>query len=148
MPNHLDNQLCFLLYATSKEIIRQYTSLLKPYDLTYTGYIALLALEDDEQITVKELGQRLFLDSGTLTPVLKKLEATGYVCRERSKEDERQMKIYLTKVGIEVRQKLPEVSRQVMKQTNISEQQYMQLKIVLQDILQCDLPIKDEKLGK
>ncbi|MFC9542502.1 MarR family winged helix-turn-helix transcriptional regulator [Lysinibacillus sp. NPDC056959] len=148
MPNHLDNQLCFLLYATSKEIIRQYTSLLKPYDLTYTGYIALLALEDDEQITVKELGQRLFLDSGTLTPVLKKLEVTGYVCRERSKEDERQMKIYLTKAGIEVRQKLPEVSRQVMKQTNISEQQYMQLKIVLQDILQCDLPIKDEKLGK
>ncbi|MEQ6357178.1 MarR family transcriptional regulator [Lysinibacillus sp. M3] len=148
MPNHLDNQLCFLLYATSKEIIRQYTSLLKPYDLTYTGYIALLALEDDEQITVKELGQRLFLDSGTLTPVLKKLEATGYVCRERSKEDERQMKIYLTKVGIEVRQKLPEVSRQVMKQTNISEHQYMQLKIVLQDILQCDLPIKDEKLEK
>lgn len=138
MPNHLDNQLCFLLYATSKEIIRQYTSLLKPYDLTYTGYIALLALEDDEQITVKELGQRLFLDSGTLTPVLKKLEVTGYVRRERSKEDERQMKIYLTKAGIEVRQKLPEVSRQVMKQTNISEQQYMQLKIVLQDILQCD----------
>jgi len=148
MQNHLDNQLCFLLYATSKEIIRQYTSLLKPYDLTYTGYIALLALEDDEQITVKELGQRLFLDSGTLTPVLKKLEVTGYVRRERSKEDERQMKIYLTKAGIEVRQKLPEVSRQVMKQTNISEQQYMQLKIVLQDILQCDLPIKDEKLGK
>lgn len=138
MPNHLDNQLCFLLYATSKEIIRQYTSLLKPYDLTYTGYIALLALEDDEQITVKELGQRLFLDSGTLTPVLKKLEVTGYVRRERSKEDERQMKIYLTKAGIEVRQKLPEVSRQVMKQTNISEQQYMQLKIVLQDILKCD----------
>lgn len=148
MPNHLDNQLCFLLYATSKEIIRQYTMLLKPYDLTYTGYIALLALEEDEQITVKELGQRLFLDSGTLTPVLKKLEVTGYVRRERSKEDERQMKIYLTKSGIEVRQKLTEVSRQVMKRTNISEQQYMQLKNVLQDILQSDLPIKDEKLEK
>ncbi|MFE3577511.1 MarR family winged helix-turn-helix transcriptional regulator [Lysinibacillus sp. NPDC059133] len=148
MPNHLDNQLCFLLYATSKEIIRQYTMLLKPYDLTYTGYIAILALEDDEQITVKELGQRLFLDSGTLTPVLKKLEVTGYVRRERSKEDERQMKIYLTKAGIEVRQKLPEVSHQVMNQTNISEQQYMQLKIVLRDILQNDLPMKDEKQGK
>jgi len=148
MPDHLDNQLCFLLYATSKEIIRQYTMLLKPYDLTYTGYIAILALEDDERITVKELGKRLFLDSGTLTPVLKKLEATGYVLRERSKEDERQMQIYLTKVGIEVRQKLPEVSRQVMKQLNITEQQYMQLKNVLQDVLQNDLPIKDEKLGK
>ncbi|MFJ8462114.1 MarR family winged helix-turn-helix transcriptional regulator [Lysinibacillus xylanilyticus] len=143
MPYHLDNQLCFLLYATSKEIIRQYTMLLKPYDLTYTGYIAVLAIEDDERITVKELGQRLFLDSGTLTPVLKKLEVTGYVRRERSKEDERQMQIYLTKAGIEVRQKLPEVSRQVMKKTNISEQQYVQLRNVLQDILQNDCPIKD-----
>ncbi|MGE7674438.1 MarR family winged helix-turn-helix transcriptional regulator [Lysinibacillus sp. NPDC094403] len=148
MPIHLDNQLCFLLYATSKETIRQYTTLLKPYDLTYTGYIAILALEDDEQITVKELGQRLFLDSGTLTPVLKKLEVKGYVRRDRSKEDERQMQIYLTKAGIEVRQKLPEVSRQVMKQLNITEQQYRQLRNVLQDILQNDLPINDEKLGK
>ncbi|AUS86654.1 MULTISPECIES: MarR family winged helix-turn-helix transcriptional regulator [Lysinibacillus] len=144
MPNHLDNQLCFLLYATSKEITRQYTLLLKPYDLTYTGYITLLALEENEQITVKELGQRLFLDSGTLTPLLKKLEAKNYICRERSKEDERLMKIYLTKEGVDVRRKLPEVSRQVMKQSNISEQQFVQLKNVLQDIVYNDWKIKDE----
>nr|WP_231595719.1 MarR family transcriptional regulator [Lysinibacillus sp. LK3] len=144
MPNHLDNQLCFLLYATSKEITRQYTLLLKPYDLTYTGYITLLALEGNEQITVKELGQRLFLDSGTLTPLLKKLEAKNYIYRERSKEDERLMKIYLTKEGVDVRRKLPEVSRQVMKQSNISEQQFVQLKNVLQDIVYNDWKIKDE----
>ncbi|EFI68448.1 organic hydroperoxide resistance transcriptional regulator [Lysinibacillus fusiformis ZC1] len=144
MPNHLDNQLCFLLYATSKEITRQYTLLLKPYDLTYTGYITLLALEENEQITVKELGQRLFLDSGTLTPLLKKLESKNYICRERSKEDERLMKIYLTKEGLDVRRKLPEVSRQVMKQSNISEQQFVQLKNVLQDIVYNDWKIKDE----
>lgn len=143
MPNHLDNQLCFLLYATSKEIIRQYTLLLKPYDLTYTGYITLLALEENEQITVKELGQRLFLDSGTLTPLLKKLEGKGYICRERSKDDERLMKIYLTKEGNNVRCQLPEVARQVMKQSNISEQQFLQLKNVLQDIVYNDLSSKD-----
>ncbi|WP_445477559.1 MarR family winged helix-turn-helix transcriptional regulator [Lysinibacillus irui] len=143
MPNHLDNQLCFLLYATSKEIIRQYTLLLKPYDLTYTGYITLLALEENEQITVKELGQRLFLDSGTLTPLLKKLEGKGYICRERSKDDERLMKIYLTKEGSNVRCQLPEVSRQVMKQSNISEQQFLQLKNVLQDIVYNDLSSND-----
>lgn len=143
MPNHLDNQLCFLLYATSKEIIRQYTLLLKPYDLTYTGYITLLAIEENEQITVKELGQRLFLDSGTLTPLLKKLEGKGYICRERSKDDERLMKIYLTKEGSNVRCQLPEVSRQVMKQSNISEQQFLQLKNVLQDIVYNDLSSKD-----
>ncbi|MCT6925847.1 MarR family transcriptional regulator [Metasolibacillus sp.] len=135
MPKHLDNQLCFLLYVTSKEIIRQYTLLLKPYDLTYTGYITLLALGENEQITVKELGQRLFLDSGTLTPLLKKLEAKGYICRERSKQDERLMKIYLTEEGRHVRRELPAVSHQVMKQSNISEQQFIQLKNVLQDIL-------------
>ena len=143
MPNHLDNQLCFLLYATSKEIIRQYTLLLKPYDLTYTGYITLLALEENEQITVKELGQRLFLDSGTLTPLLKKLEGKGFICRERSKDDERLMKIYLTKEGSNVRCQLPEVSRQVMKQSNISEQQFLQLKNVIQDIVYNDLSSKD-----
>jgi len=117
---------------------------LKPYDLTYTGYITLLALEENEQITVKELGQRLFLDSGTLTPLLKKLEAKGYICRERSKNDERQMQIYLTKEGSNVRRKLPEVSRQVMKQSKISEQQFIQLKNVLQDIIHNDWKIKDE----
>ncbi|MEK8198603.1 MarR family winged helix-turn-helix transcriptional regulator [Lysinibacillus sp. FSL M8-0134] len=143
MPNHLDNQLCFLLYATSKEIIRQYTLLLKPYDLTYTGYITLLALEENEQITVKELGQRLFLDSGTLTPLLKKLEGKGYICRERSKDDERLMKIFLTKEGSNVRCQLPEVSRQVLKQSNISEQQFLQLKNVLQDIVYNDSSSKD-----
>lgn len=143
MPNHLDNQLCFLLYATSKEIIRQYTLLLKPYDLTYTGYITLLALEENEQITVKELGQRLFLDSGTLTPLLKKLEGKGYICRERSKDDERLMKIFLTKEGSNIRCQLPEVSRQVMKQSNISEQQFLQLKNVLQDIVYNDSSSKD-----
>ena len=144
MSNHLDNQLCFLLYATSKEIIRHYTLLLKPYDLTYTGYITILALEENEQITVKELGQRLFLDSGTLTPLLKKLEVKGYICRERSKDDERQMQIYLTEAGNDVRRKLPEVSRQVMQQSNISEQQFIQLKNVLQDIIHNDWNMKEK----
>ena len=77
MSNYLENQLCFLLYVSSKEIIRQYTTLLKPYNLTYTGFITMLAIEDDEQLTVKELGSRLYLDSGTLTPLLKKLEEKG-----------------------------------------------------------------------
>jgi len=93
---------------------------------------------------VKELGQRLFLDSGTLTPLLKKLEAKGYICRERSKDDERQMQIYLTEEGNKVRRKLPEVSRQVMKQSNISEQQFIQLKNVLQDIIHNDWALKDK----
>lgn len=70
----LDDQLCFLLYVSSKEVIKEYTSRLKAYDLTYTGYITLLAIPLDESISIKDLGKKLFLDSGTLTPLTKKLK--------------------------------------------------------------------------
>ncbi|MBP5272403.1 MAG: MarR family transcriptional regulator, partial [Clostridia bacterium] len=77
----LDNQLCFSLYVCSKEVIKRYKPLLEPYGLTYTGYITMMALWEKDNVNVKELGSRLFLDSGTLTPLLKKLEAQGYVER-------------------------------------------------------------------
>jgi DNA-binding MarR family transcriptional regulator len=95
----LENQLCFSLYVCSKEIIRQYKPLLDPYGLTYTGYIILMALWEEDEITIKNLGKKLFLDSGTLTPLLKKLEAQGYVNRNRSQKDERNVYISLTKEG-------------------------------------------------
>ncbi|NLY47730.1 MAG: MarR family transcriptional regulator [Clostridiales bacterium] len=95
----LDNQLCFSLYVCSKEIIRQYKPLLDPYGLTYTGYIILMALWEEDGITIKDLGERLYLDSGTLTPLLKKLESQGYITRSRSKKDERNVYITLTKKG-------------------------------------------------
>jgi len=95
----LDNQLCFSLYVCSKEIIRQYKPLLDPYGLTYTGYIILMAIWEEDGITIKDLGERLYLDSGTLTPLLKKLESQGYITRSRSKKDERNVYITLTKKG-------------------------------------------------
>jgi len=95
----LDNQLCFSLYVCSKEIIKKYKPLLDPYNLTYTGYIILMALWEKDDITVKELGTHLYLDSGTLTPMLKKLEAQDYVSRIRSSSDERNVFIKLTLKG-------------------------------------------------
>jgi len=95
----LDNQLCFSLYVCSKEIIKKYKSLLDPYGLTYTGYIIMLALWEKDNITVKDLGKRLFLDSGTLTPMLKKLEAKDYIKRIRSSSDERNVFIQLSTKG-------------------------------------------------
>jgi DNA-binding MarR family transcriptional regulator len=95
----LDNQLCFSLYVCSKEIIRKYKPLLDPYGLTYTGYIILMALWEEDNITVKNLGKRLYLDSGTLTPMLKKLEALGHISRSRGEEDERNVYITLTDQG-------------------------------------------------
>lgn len=77
--SYLSKQLCFLFYVSSKEIIKKYTDYLKEYGLTYTGYIVLMAIEDDEKLNIKKLGERVFLDSGTLTPLLKKLEKKNYV---------------------------------------------------------------------
>jgi MarR family transcriptional regulator, organic hydroperoxide resistance regulator len=95
----LDNQLCFSLYVCSKEIIKKYKNLLDPYGLTYTGYIIMMALWEKDDVTVKELGRRLYLDSGTLTPMLKKLEALEYIKRIRSSSDERNVYIQLAPKG-------------------------------------------------
>ena len=95
----LENQLCFRLYSASKEIVRRYKPYLDPLGLTYTQYITMMALWEEGQLTVKELGKRLRLDSSTLTPLLKKLETAGYVARERSKTDERVVTVSLTDEG-------------------------------------------------
>ena len=88
----LENQLCFPLYACSKEIVRKYKPFLDELDLTYTQYIAMMVLWEHRQISVKDMGALLYLDSGTLTPVLKKLEQKGYLVRARDSEDERVLK--------------------------------------------------------
>jgi len=95
----LDNQLCFALYVCSKEIIKKYKPILEPLGLTYTGYITMLALWEEDGLTVKDLGNKLYLDSGTLTPLLKKLEAQDYITRIRSSNDERNVVISLTEKG-------------------------------------------------
>ena len=109
----LDNQLCFALYVCSKEIIKKYKPLLEPFGLTYTGYITMLVLWEQDGLTVKELGERLFLDSGTLTPVLKKLEASGFVERNRNKDDERSVTITLTAKGKRTQESALSIPRQM-----------------------------------
>ncbi|MBE6835268.1 MAG: MarR family transcriptional regulator [Ruminococcaceae bacterium] len=101
----LDNQLCFPLYACSKEIVRMYKPFLDDIDLTYTQYITMMVMWEVEEINVKSLGERLYLDSGTLTPLLKKLEAKGYILRSRSKTDERNLIVSLTDEGRKLRDK-------------------------------------------
>ena len=96
----LENQLCFPLYVCSKEIVRRYKPFLDELDITYTQYITLMALWDKGSLSVKELGKILFLDSGTLTPLLKTLESKGFVVRSRDKEDERNVIISLTDEGM------------------------------------------------
>lgn len=95
----LDNQFCFVLYAASRKMIQQYAPMLKALDLTYTQYIVLMLLWEHQALPVKKLGEYLLLDTGTLTPLLKKLETKELVTRARSKEDERSVLIELTDRG-------------------------------------------------
>ena len=108
-PLKLENQICFPLYVCAKEVIRRYKPILDELDLTYTQYIAMMALWEDRSMNVKELGHRLCLDSGTLTPVLKTLEKKGLVNRTRSEEDERVVIITVTAEGMALREQAAEL---------------------------------------
>ena len=116
----LDNQLCFALYVSSKEIIRRYKPLLEPLHLTYTGYITMMALWEKDDISVKELGNRLTLDSGTLTPLLKKLESLSYIERIRSGADERSVHIRLTEAGRSLKAKAASIPEQMICSAGLS----------------------------
>jgi len=111
----LENQLCFPLYACSKEIVRRYIPLLEKLDLTYTQYIVMMVLWDKQEMNVKELGEKLYLDSGTLTPLLKKLETKKYITRTRNKDDERNLVIKITKSGMDLRKKAKNVPLELGK---------------------------------
>ena len=107
----LENQLCFPLYVCSKEIVRRYKPYLDELNLTYTQYIAMMVLWEEREVTVTELGKQLFLDSGTLTPLLKKLEQKGFVTRKRMESDERNVCISITDKGDRLKEeavKIPE----------------------------------------
>lgn len=109
----LRNQLCFPLYAASKEVVRRYTPLLEAIDLTYTQYIAIMVLWEKEEVSAKALGDALFLDSGTLTPVLKSLEHKGYIARCRKETDERVLLCRLTDAGRALREKALHVPHEI-----------------------------------
>ena len=101
----LSSQLCFPLYACAKEIVKKYKPFLDELDLTYTQYITMMVMWENEKVNVKELGELLYLDSGTLTPVLKKLEQKKFIDRSRDKDDERVLNVTLTDSGRELKDK-------------------------------------------
>lgn len=109
----LENQLCFPLYACAKEIVRAYKPYLERLDITYTQYITMMVLWEHRELRVKEVGERLFLDSGTLTPVLKKLEEKGFVTRRRSDTDERDVIVALTKGGEALKKKAANIPQKI-----------------------------------
>lgn len=119
----LENQLCFPIYLCSKEIIRRYTPYLSHIDLTYTQYIVMLYLWEREKTNVKELGNTILLDSSTLTPLLKKLETKGYIKRNRSKDDERNLIVELTKKGEDLKDKALDIPKEIGKCINLEKEE-------------------------
>ena len=109
----LENQLCFPLYAAARAVVGKYGPLLKDLGLTYTQYIVMMVLWENDGVSVRSLGEKLHLDSGTLTPLLKKLESIGYVTRKRSEEDERVVLVSLTETGRGLKEKAAEVPGEV-----------------------------------
>lgn len=109
----LENQLCFPLYVCAKEIVKRYKPFLDEIDLTYTQYITMMVLWEHKEMNVKELGSYLFLDSGTLTPVLKKLEQKGYITRARSDKDERVLNVAITDKGELLKEKAVDIPAKI-----------------------------------
>lgn len=109
----LDRQLCFPLYAVSKEIVKRYKPFLDEIDLTYTQYITMMVLWEEREISVKDLGNKLFLDSGTMTPVLKTLEKKGYILRRRSEDDERIVFATATELGMALRERAVSIPEKI-----------------------------------
>ncbi|MDU4891543.1 MAG: MarR family transcriptional regulator [Clostridium sp.] len=133
----LENQICFALYAASREVIKLYKPILDKHNLTYTQYVAMIVLWEKEQMTVKEIGQRLHLDSGTLTPLLKKLEQRGLITRHRDVNDDRVVIVNLTEEGIKLKSEILDVPGEVFCKMNISKNQAEELMHNLENLLQC-----------
>ena len=131
----LDSQLCFPLYACARKVISAYNPLLKPLGLTYTQYIVFLALWERGKETVGELCRRLYLDCGTMTPLLKKMEESGWITRCRCKEDERVVYVALTEKGRELREKVKDIPARVGDCIALPREESAQLYALLRKLL-------------
>ena len=131
----LENQLCFPLYACAKEIVRRYTPLLEPLGITYTQYIAMMVMWEHKSISVRDMGKLLFLDSGTLTPMLKKMEKAGWISRRRSSQDERMVIISITGMGEELHEKAAQVPLKMAGCLTLENDEAMQLYALLKKMM-------------
>jgi len=139
MENHhslqLENQLCFPLYAIAKEIIGLYRPFLDAIDITYPQYLVMMVLWERDGLTVNQIGAKLYLDSGTLTPLLKRLEVKGFIIRKRKKEDERVVEVFLADNGRNLQQKACEIPAKMQEKLNLTIEDLVELKETVQKIL-------------
>ena len=140
MSNHenllLNNQLCFALYASSNAITKLFNQKLSKLGLTYPQFLVLITLWETDGLTVKALSLKLKLDSGTITPILKRLEKAGLLSRQRSKSDERIVNVILTTAGTDLQQQASEIQKKVACETGLSESEFVALRGTLHSLLE------------
>ncbi|KUJ52372.1 MarR family winged helix-turn-helix transcriptional regulator [Chryseobacterium sp. JAH] len=134
-PPQLGSQLCFPLYVMAKEITGLYRPFLDELDITYPQYLVMMVLWEKDGLTVNQIGEKLYLDSGTLTPLLKRLEAKGFVIRKRKKEDERVVEVFLDQAGKDLQQKACEIPAKMQEKLNLTTEDLFELKETIQKIL-------------
>ncbi|MCQ9638482.1 MarR family transcriptional regulator [Chryseobacterium sp. WG14] len=131
----LENQICFPLYVIAKEITGLYRPFLDELDITYPQYLVMMVLWDSDGLTVTHIGEKLFLDSGTLTPLLKRLETKGFITRKRKKEDERVVEVFLSEAGKQLQQKACAIPGKIQKKIGIQPEELLHLKDTVLKIL-------------
>ena len=131
----LDHQLCFPLYAASRAVVKMYFPYLEKIGLTYTQYVAMMGFWEEQEVSAKHLGERLFLDSGTVTPLLKSLEAKGLVVRARSKEDERVLMARVTEAGMALREQAVTIPENVASCMKLPAKDAQELYRILYEVL-------------
>ena len=133
----LENQICFPLYVAAKEVVRKYKPFLDKLDLTYTQYIAMMVIWEEKQIKVTELGKRLYLDTGTISPLIRKLKDKQYITITRDINDERVQIINLTEQGAKLREQAVQIPNEMMKSNciNLSKEEAIELKRLLEKVI-------------
>lgn len=134
-PLRLENQLCFPLYACAKEVVRAYKPYLDELSLTYTQYITMMVMWEHGQLRAREIGSRLYLDSGTLTPLLKRLEEKGYITRRRSEKDERDLIVTITQSGEELKERALSVPQRLAECVDMEPHKAGELYALLYEVL-------------
>ncbi|MDW4286782.1 MarR family transcriptional regulator [Staphylococcus saprophyticus] len=143
--DQMRKEMCYLFYITSKEVVNRFNKYLKQFDISFPNYIVLLYIENDKPIYIKTLCDELYLDSGTISPIIKRLEKKSLIERMRTEEDERRMKVRLTEKGLELKDHFPKISEDVIQQFNMKREDSLAYYEILKTFAEQNIYINDEE---
>ncbi|MDW4284403.1 MarR family transcriptional regulator [Staphylococcus saprophyticus] len=143
--DQMRKEMCYLFYITSKEVVNRFNKYLKQFDISFPNYIVLLYIENDKPIYIKTLCDELYLDSGTISPIIKRLEKKSLIERMRTEEDERRVKVRLTEKGLELKDHFPKISEDVIQQFNMKREDSLAYYEILKTFAEQNIYINDEE---